>query len=60
VGCRIRSRRPAREALASHFAANGSPVLALDWKFNTAAPLPGLTARGIDLPKPKYAMRFFI
>lgn len=36
-------------ALASHFAANGSPVLALDRKFDTAAPLKGLTRRSVDL-----------
>jgi 3-oxoacyl-[acyl-carrier protein] reductase len=36
-------------ALASHFAANGSPVLALDRKFDTPAPLPGLTACTVDL-----------
>jgi 3-oxoacyl-[acyl-carrier protein] reductase len=36
-------------ALASHFAANGSPVLALDRKFDTTAPLKGLTRRSVDL-----------
>jgi 3-oxoacyl-[acyl-carrier protein] reductase len=36
-------------ALATHFAANGSPVLALDRTFDPAAPLPGLTARTVDL-----------
>jgi 3-oxoacyl-[acyl-carrier protein] reductase len=36
-------------ALVSHFAAKGSRVLALDRKFDAAAPLPGVTARPVDL-----------
>jgi 3-oxoacyl-[acyl-carrier protein] reductase len=36
-------------ALASHFAATGSRVLALDRTFDTPAPLPGVTARTVDL-----------
>jgi 3-oxoacyl-[acyl-carrier protein] reductase len=36
-------------ALVSHFAAKGSRVLALDRKFDAAAPLPGVSARPVDL-----------
>jgi len=36
-------------ALVSHFAARGSRVLALDRKFDAAAPLSGVTARTVDL-----------
>src|SRR5438874_1713530 len=36
-------------AFVSHFAARGSRVLALDRKFDTAAPLPGVTSRPVDL-----------
>jgi 3-oxoacyl-[acyl-carrier protein] reductase len=36
-------------ALVSHFAAHGSRVLALDRKFDAAAPLEGVTARSVDL-----------
>lgn len=37
-------------AIAAHFAASGSRVLALDRKFDPAAPLlPGVTARSVDL-----------
>jgi 3-oxoacyl-[acyl-carrier protein] reductase len=36
-------------ALVSHFAAKGSRVLALDRKFDAATPLPGVTARPVDL-----------
>jgi 3-oxoacyl-[acyl-carrier protein] reductase len=36
-------------ALVSHFAARGSRVLALDRKFDAAAPLEGVTARSVDL-----------
>jgi 3-oxoacyl-[acyl-carrier protein] reductase len=36
-------------ALVSHFSAKGSRVLALDRKFDAAAPLPGVTARPVDL-----------
>ncbi len=36
-------------ALVSHFAAKGSRVLALDRKFDAAAPLSGVTARPVDL-----------
>jgi 3-oxoacyl-[acyl-carrier protein] reductase len=36
-------------ALVSHFAARGSRVLAFDRKFDAAAPLPGVTARPVDL-----------
>jgi 3-oxoacyl-[acyl-carrier protein] reductase len=36
-------------ALVSHFAAKGSRVLALDRKFDTAAPLRGVTATPVDL-----------
>jgi 3-oxoacyl-[acyl-carrier protein] reductase len=35
--------------LAAHFAAKGSPVLALDRKFEAADALPGVTARSTDL-----------
>src|SRR5260370_14902891 len=36
-------------ALVSHFAAKGSRVLALDRKFDAAAPLSGVIARPVDL-----------
>jgi 3-oxoacyl-[acyl-carrier protein] reductase len=36
-------------ALVSHFATRGSRVLGLDRKFNATAPLPGVTARTVDL-----------
>jgi 3-oxoacyl-[acyl-carrier protein] reductase len=36
-------------ALVAHFAAHGSRVLALDRKFDAAAPLPGVIARSVDL-----------
>jgi 3-oxoacyl-[acyl-carrier protein] reductase len=36
-------------ALVAHFAAKGSRVLALDRKFDAAAPLPGVTTRPVDL-----------
>ena len=36
-------------ALASHFAARGSQVLALDRKIDAVASLPGVSARSVDL-----------
>jgi 3-oxoacyl-[acyl-carrier protein] reductase len=36
-------------ALVSYLAAKGSRVLALDRKFDATAPLPGVTARSVDL-----------
>ena len=35
--------------LVSHFAGNGSRVLALDRKFDAAAPLPGVISRSVNL-----------